>query len=373
MSEAGDERVSRFVMKMRMVALALCVAACGDREPAETFGPVGLASVTHDSPRRAGLKTMMFLGGTLVEIDPADVYGDPEQGSRGLDPEGRLAPASGAWRQVSGDPTSRSDVIVLVDRAAPAAEVRAALAPLGDRCVGFFGERDRRLAAMFPDPCPPPQDAVPGEVQLGVLATETGFLVLASQIRERDEVPNKEKLAERLRDYRTSTFFADHRKDLSIAFLRKATFGEVIEVLDVAHGAGFTAPSWGHAEELFWMASPAPSSPSSPSGPTVSIGQPDVQGDLDRAIVRRYVKRSAAQIQTCYEKRLAARPRLAGTVTVRFLIDRSGAVSMISSVGLDREVASCIAAVVKEIEFPRPKHDRDVRVSYPLVFRPVGR
>ncbi|HWO24043.1 MAG TPA: AgmX/PglI C-terminal domain-containing protein [Kofleriaceae bacterium] len=367
-------------MKMRIVALALalalCVAACGEHGTGgEAIRPVGLASVTHDSPRRAGLKTMMFLDGTLVEIDPADVYGDPEEGSRGLDPEGRLAPASGAWRQVPGDPTSRSDVIVLIDRDAPAAEVRVALAPLGDRCVGFFGQRDRRLAAMFPDPCLPPQDAVPGEVQLGVLATGTGFFVSASQINEREVVSNKAELAEKLRDYKTSAFFADHRKDLSIAFLKNATFGEVIAVLDVAHGAGFTVPSWGHAEQLFWFDSPArPARPASPpAGPTVSIGQPDVQGDLDKAIIRRYVKRNAAQIQTCYEKRLAARPRLAGTVTVRFLIDRSGQVSMSSSVGLDREVASCVAAVVKEIEFPRPKGDRDVSVSYPLVFRRAGK
>src|SRR5512147_1602155 len=36
--------------------------------------------------------------------------------------------------------------------------------------------------------------------------------------------------------------------------------------------------------------------------PTVSIGQPNAQGDLDKAIIRRYIKRNQQKIQYCYEK-----------------------------------------------------------------------
>ncbi|HEY0192883.1 MAG TPA: FHA domain-containing protein, partial [Kofleriaceae bacterium] len=42
--------------------------------------------------------------------------------------------------------------------------------------------------------------------------------------------------------------------------------------------------------------------------PTVSIGQPNSQGDLDKAIIRRYIKRNIQKIQYCYEKQLLAKP-----------------------------------------------------------------
>ncbi len=48
--------------------------------------------------------------------------------------------------------------------------------------------------------------------------------------------------------------------------------------------------------------------------PTVAIGQPNAQGDLDKAIIRRYIKRNQQKIQYCYEKELLAKPNLSGTV-----------------------------------------------------------
>ena len=46
--------------------------------------------------------------------------------------------------------------------------------------------------------------------------------------------------------------------------------------------------------------------------PTVSIGQPNAQGDLDKAIIRRYIKRNIQKITYCYEKQLLAKPGLGG-------------------------------------------------------------
>ena len=46
--------------------------------------------------------------------------------------------------------------------------------------------------------------------------------------------------------------------------------------------------------------------------PTVSIGQPNAQGDLDKAIIRRYIKRNIQKITYCYEKQLLAKPGLVG-------------------------------------------------------------
>lgn len=103
--------------------------------------------------------------------------------------------------------------------------------------------------------------------------------------------------------------------------------------------------------------------------PTVTIGQPDSQGDLDKAIIRRYIKRNLQKLQYCYEKQLVASPKLAGTVTARFTIASNGQVTGATASGLaSAEVNACVADVIKAIEFPRPKSG-EVVVRYPFVFR----
>jgi FHA domain len=103
--------------------------------------------------------------------------------------------------------------------------------------------------------------------------------------------------------------------------------------------------------------------------PTVSIGSPTANGDLDKAIIRRYIKRNLAKIQYCYEKELLAKPSLSGTVQTTFLIMPNGTVSSASGNGVDATVASCVASVVKAIEFPKPKNGGSVQVNYPFIFR----
>lgn len=103
--------------------------------------------------------------------------------------------------------------------------------------------------------------------------------------------------------------------------------------------------------------------------PTVSIGSPTANGDLDKAIIRRYIKRNLAKIQYCYEKELLAKPSLSGTVQTSFLIMPNGTVASASGNGVDGTVASCVASVVKSIEFPKPKNGGSVQVNYPFIFR----
>lgn len=103
--------------------------------------------------------------------------------------------------------------------------------------------------------------------------------------------------------------------------------------------------------------------------PTISIGQPNAQGDLDKAIIRRYVKRNIQKIQYCYEKQLLAKPTLAGTVQTQFFIAPSGQVASATAAGVDPDVAACIATVLKSIEFPRPKGGGGVQVNYPFTLR----
>ena len=107
--------------------------------------------------------------------------------------------------------------------------------------------------------------------------------------------------------------------------------------------------------------------------PSVSLGQPTVTGELDKAIVRRYLKRNINKIQYCYEKRLLERPSLTGgTLTTRFVITPNGTVQRTTGSGFDPDVATCVTEVLGGIEFPKPKGGGVVTVSVPFTFRSSG-
>ncbi|MEJ7601995.1 MAG: AgmX/PglI C-terminal domain-containing protein [Kofleriaceae bacterium] len=104
--------------------------------------------------------------------------------------------------------------------------------------------------------------------------------------------------------------------------------------------------------------------------PEVRLASAVVQGDLDKSVIRRYLKRQFAKIRYCYERTLLAHPTLEGTMVTRFTIAPSGLVGSVTAEGLgDTEVASCVASVITAIEFPRVPDGGDVQVHYPFTFR----
>jgi hypothetical protein len=109
-----------------------------------------------------------------------------------------------------------------------------------------------------------------------------------------------------------------------------------------------------------------------PPPPSVTIGDPGQTGALDKAIIRRYIKRNQQKIQYCYEKELLAKPNLSGTVMTNFLITPNGNVSTANGSGVDPNVANCVADVIRNIEFPKPKGGGNVQVNYPFIFRLGG-
>jgi hypothetical protein len=94
-------------------------------------------------------------------------------------------------------------------------------------------------------------------------------------------------------------------------------------------------------------------------------------GALDKAIIRRYIRRELTKITYCYEKELIASPALAGEVATDFLIAPDGRVQSASATGVSDAVANCVAGVLRAIEFPR-SGDGATRVSYPFTFRAAG-
>jgi outer membrane biosynthesis protein TonB len=106
--------------------------------------------------------------------------------------------------------------------------------------------------------------------------------------------------------------------------------------------------------------------------PQVKIGKTSSTGNLDKNIIRRYVRRKLPRIRNCYEKELLVKPTLKGTLTVKFVINGQGRLDSVKASGLkDRRVASCVEAAIKSIQFPKPKGGGKVTVRYPFAFKPA--
>lgn len=100
----------------------------------------------------------------------------------------------------------------------------------------------------------------------------------------------------------------------------------------------------------------------------IRIGQPSVIGNLDKAIVRRYVKRNVSKLRYCYEKQRLADEKLAGTVTATFAITPQGSVSEATADGVSSEVSTCVASVLKIIKYP--SGPGVAKVTIPFDFHP---
>lgn len=109
---------------------------------------------------------------------------------------------------------------------------------------------------------------------------------------------------------------------------------------------------------------------SRPGGNTLP-GQPVVTGSLDKEVIRRVIRHNVGRIRYCYERRLAANPKLQGKVVVRFVIGPQGNVTNAletSSTISDKDLSSCVVGAFRSMVFPKPKGGGIVIVSYPLVF-----
>lgn len=108
----------------------------------------------------------------------------------------------------------------------------------------------------------------------------------------------------------------------------------------------------------------------------LGIDEPgDVQGGLDREVIRRVILSHRAQIRYCYEKQLNKTPDLAGKVLVEFVIGGDGKVTQARAAEntlSDAEVSRCLVSKVRTWTFPQPKGGGVVVVTYPFLFKPAG-
>jgi TonB family protein len=107
----------------------------------------------------------------------------------------------------------------------------------------------------------------------------------------------------------------------------------------------------------------------------ITSGDPEVQGSLDKELIRKVIRDHRDQIRFCYESQLQRYPKLAGKVAVKFLITANGTVA-VASVSQSTTGApaldSCVVTKVKTWLFPKPKGGGVVTVNYPFNFKMAG-
>lgn len=100
-----------------------------------------------------------------------------------------------------------------------------------------------------------------------------------------------------------------------------------------------------------------------------------VGGGLDMAQVAAVISRHQGQIRYCYEKGLQSKPKLSGRIKMKFTINGSGTISAanVGSSSLNsRAVESCITKKLRSWKFPRPVGNKNVKVTYPFLFKRLG-
>ena len=106
--------------------------------------------------------------------------------------------------------------------------------------------------------------------------------------------------------------------------------------------------------------------------PRIREGATQVNGRLPPEVIQRIVRQNFGRFRLCYENGLRNNPNLQGRVTVKFVIDRSGAVAMTADGGSDlpdQGVVQCVVRGFGNLSFPQPEGGM-VTVVYPIMFNP---
>lgn len=107
--------------------------------------------------------------------------------------------------------------------------------------------------------------------------------------------------------------------------------------------------------------------------PTLRMGPIKLTGKLPPEVVQRIVRQNFGRFRLCYENGLRLNPTLGGTVAVKFVIGKDGAVRTFaldpSTTMADKGVSACVVRAIGQLSFPQPESG-EVTVVYPIVFAP---
>jgi len=103
----------------------------------------------------------------------------------------------------------------------------------------------------------------------------------------------------------------------------------------------------------------------------VRIGDVQVVGGLDKAIVKRVARLHINELRYCYEKMLQSEPELNGSMAVNFIISPRGAVLVAeasASTTKNSVLEGCVTNKVRRWMFPSLREGASAKVRLPLTF-----
>jgi hypothetical protein len=106
--------------------------------------------------------------------------------------------------------------------------------------------------------------------------------------------------------------------------------------------------------------------------PTMRPMELTSNGRLPAEVIQRVVRQNFGRFRNCYETGLRTNPGLTGRVTTKFVIDRSGSVSISQDAGSDlpdQAVTQCVVRSFASLSFPAPEGGA-ATVVYPLMLTP---
>lgn len=98
----------------------------------------------------------------------------------------------------------------------------------------------------------------------------------------------------------------------------------------------------------------------------------DLGNHSEPETVEGVIEQHQHEIVGCYRERLSAKPRLKGSLTVKFIVEKDGSVAapVIENSSLnDENVESCITNTVRRLEFPEPVSNQRTVWKFPFQFR----
>jgi hypothetical protein len=131
--------------------------------------------------------------------------------------------------------------------------------------------------------------------------------------------------------------------------------------------AGVPTAPWGRETK------PPPVASHGANTPTIRQGATSVVGQLPPEVIQRIVRQNFGRFKLCYSEGLRKDGHLAGKVSVKFVIDATGAVSSVQREATttmpDATVVDCIVRGFGNLSFPQPEGGI-VTVIYPINFAP---
>jgi|GEM_PF-5853272 len=104
--------------------------------------------------------------------------------------------------------------------------------------------------------------------------------------------------------------------------------------------------------------------------PHIRLAQVHTTGGLDAAIIHRYLQRQRRAFGRCVAQQApGGHRRKTGTIKISFTIPPDGYVIQATATGGSARASKCIAALLKQMSFPKPRGGGDVKITnYPITF-----